>query len=68
MVHSAYGWHLVGKGSPKLGLPLGLPFYTRYYVIQGTEKSREIGVSVSSLTSVKIPSGTRDLTNRKNVF
>ena len=35
-VHSAYGWQKVGKGSPKLGLPLGLPFYTRYYVIQGS--------------------------------
>lgn len=61
-------WDLVGKGSPKLGLPLGLPFYTRYYAMQVTEKSSELGVSGSSLTSVKRAQKQVSLTKTENVF
>nr|DAY44089.1 MAG TPA: hypothetical protein [Bacteriophage sp.] len=38
----------VVQGSPKLGLPFGLPFCTRYYVIQGSG----FRITRSNLTSV----------------
>lgn len=61
-------WDLVAKGSLELRLPLRLPFYTSYYAMQGSGKFRKLRVSGSSLTSVKRPVGTRDLTKRKNMF
>lgn len=38
----------VVKGSPNLGLPFGLPFCTRYYVMQGSG----FRITRSNLTSV----------------
>ena len=61
-------WDLVAKGSLVLRLPLSLPFYTRYYAMQGSGKSSENGASVSSLTSVKRVQKQRCLTKTGNVF